>query len=250
MIKWRLMLSTLLVVAVFIGLKLGLHFGLHFSGAIQFTDIAIVLTGGIFLIGFMLAGTMSDYKESEKLPGEIISSLEGIEDGLCHIAASKQNIETKEIRTLVMDLTDTIHDWLYKKIPAEKLYDKITAISGRVQPLDNTALGIRVQNELHALRKVTTRIDVIARTSFLQSGYALMDSIVALVLLLLAISKFNTITSEIIVCSFVSLIYVYMVRLIRDIDDPFEYSEGKAKGAAEVDLFPLIEFKQRLQKRI
>lgn len=249
MIKWRLMLTTLPMVVIFIGIKLGVQFGTGFSGAIRFADIAIVLTGGIFLIGFMLAGTMSDYKESEKLPGEITSALEGIRDGLRHIAASKQNITEEEIRSTVLDLTNTIRGWLYRKAAATDVQEKIASLAAKLQPLDNTALGVRVQNELHAIRKATTRIDVIVRTSFLQSGYALMDSIVALVLVLLAIAKFDTIMSEVIVCSFVSLIYIYMVRLIRDIDDPFEYEEGKSKGAAEVDLFPLEEFKARLEKR-
>ena len=249
MIKWRLMLTTLPMVVIFIGIKLGLQFGTGFGGAIRFADIAIVLTGGIFLIGFMLAGTMSDYKESEKLPGEIASALEGIRDGLRHIAAGKQNITEEEINTIVLDLTNTLHDWLYHKIAATDVQNKITSIAAKLQPLDNTALGVRVQNELHTIRKITTRIDVIVRTSFLQSGYALMDSIVALVLVLLAIAKFDTITSEIVVCSFVSLIYIYMVRLIRDIDDPFEYEEGKSKGAAEVELFPIEELKARLERK-
>ena len=187
MIKWRLMLTTLPMVVVFIGIKLGLQFGTGFAGAIRFADIAIVLTGGIFLIGFMLAGTMSDYKESEKLPGEISSALEGIRDGLRHIAASKQNITEDEIHAIVLDLTTSLHDWLYRKIPATEVQGKIASIAAKIQPLDNTALGLRVQNELHTIRKITTRIDVIVRTSFLQSGYALMDSIVALVLIRLAI---------------------------------------------------------------
>ena len=248
MIKWKLMLTTIPFVLLFLALKFGLQFGVHFGGAIKFSDIAIVLTGGIFLIGFMLAGTMSDYKESEKLPGEIATSLEALKDALGHIAVSKQNITAPEIKATVLDLTNTISDWLYRKVPSEKVYEKISAISEKMQPLDNTALGVRVQAELQNLRKATTRIDVIARTSFLQSGYALMDSIVALVLVLLAIAKFDTLVSEVVVCSFVSLIYIYMVRLIRDIDDPFEYSADGSKGAAEVELFPLEEFKARLEK--
>ena len=60
--------------------------------------------------------------------------------------------------------------------------------------------------------------------------------------------RFGSTVSEIVVCSFVALIYIYMVRLIRDIDDPFEYEENGSKGAAEVELFPLEEFRERLGK--
>jgi len=250
MLKWRLMLTSLPLVLIFIAIKFALQFGIDFSGLIKFSDIAIVLTGGIFLIGFMLAGTMSDYKESEKIPGEIISSLETIEEALCHIAITKQNAQVQDMRKWVMELTESIHDWLYKKHTSGQVYQIITQISTSAQQLDGAALGIRVQNELHNLRKMITRVDVISRTAFIQSGYALMDTVVALVLILLMISKFDSVISEAVVCIFVSLIYIYMVRLIRDIDDPFEYEEGRVQGAAEVELFPVIEYKKRLLERL
>jgi len=249
MIKWRLMLTTLPFVLVLVAAKLGMDTGLHFGGMIEFSDIAIILTGGIFLIGFMLAGTMTDYKESEKLPGEMACSMEAMEEGLCHIAAAKQNIQASDARKWIRDLTDVINDWLYKKVKTDKVYAMLSQISDKIEPLDSTVLAVRVQNEIHSLRRMITRIDVISRTSFIQSGYALMDTIVALVLILLLIAKFDSLLSEGIVTAFVSLIYIYMVRLIRDIDDPFEYEEGKAKGAAEADLFPMEEFRQRVKSR-
>jgi hypothetical protein len=249
MIKWRLMITTLPIVIILTAIKIGMDLGFNFAGLIKFSDIAIILTGGVFLIGFMLAGVLADFKESEKLPGDIMASLEVIDEGLCHISAAKQNVQVPEIRRWVMELADVIDDWLYKKVKSDKVYEAISQLSGKVRPLDSTALGIRVLNELNALRKTVTRIDVISRTSFLQSGYALLDSIVGLVLLLVMVSKFDSQISEGMVTFFVSLIYIYMIRLIRDIDDPFEYREGGQKGAAEVELFPLKEFRQRLQGR-
>jgi hypothetical protein len=250
MVKWRLMLTTLPFVLLVLAVKLGLHFGLNFGGIVKFADLGVILTGGVFLIGFMLAGTMADYKESEKLPGELICSLEAIEEGLCHISQAKQNIKVPEARQWVMNLTTVILDWLYRKFDSSQVYAELSELSAKVQPLDSAAMDIRVQNEIHAIRKVVTRIDVIVRTSFIQSGYALLDTIVGLVLVLLVFAKFDTVLSEIIVTMFVSLIYIYMIRLIRDIDDPFEYKEGKQKGATEVDLFPINEFRARLQERL
>jgi hypothetical protein len=250
MLKWKLMLTTLPLVLIFLAVKFGMQIGLDFGGMIKFSDIAIVLTGGIFLIGFMLAGTMSDYKESEKLPGEMAACLETIDEALCHISASKQNIQPTDAHEWILDLTTTIENWMHKEHSSSKVFESISSISGRAQQLDNAALGIRVQNELQNLRKMITRVDVISRTSFLQTGYALMDTIVALVLVLLLISKFDTFISEGVVCTFVSMIYIYMIRLIRDIDNPFEYEKGKAQGAAEVDLFPIFEFKERLKAKL
>ena len=34
-----------------------------------------IISANVFLLGFLLAGTLSDYKESERLPGELAASL-------------------------------------------------------------------------------------------------------------------------------------------------------------------------------
>lgn len=39
-----------------------------------------LVAGNIFLLGFLLAGTLADYKESEKMPGDLVSSMEAIAD--------------------------------------------------------------------------------------------------------------------------------------------------------------------------
>src|ERR1700712_1497500 len=44
----------------------------------------------IFMLGFLLSGTIADYKESERLPGELACSLEAIADE-CLILHLEQN---------------------------------------------------------------------------------------------------------------------------------------------------------------
>ena len=46
------------------------------------------------------------------------------------------------------------------------------------------------------------------------------------------------------------LVNIYMYRLIRDVDDPFEYEDGKEPGVTEIPLFPITEYRERLQSRI
>ena len=42
---------------------------------------------------------------------------------------------------------------------------------------------------------------------------------------------------------FVSLIYLYMLRLIKDVDNPFDYEDGRrGLESGEVALFPLDEY--------
>src|SRR5262249_34475821 len=107
----------------------------------------------------------------------------------------------------------------------------------------------RVLGEVHNLRKTLTRLAGISRTGFLASGYALLETLTAAIVLLLMISKFKSPAPELILIALVSLIFTYMLRLIRDIDDPFECSADGDKGAAEVDLFPLEEYLARRPNR-
>ena len=80
MFKWKLMLTTLPVVVAVTLLKLAMERVFGLPGWVDFSDVSAVLTAGAFLVGFMLAGTLADYKESEKLPSEIVTTLETIDD--------------------------------------------------------------------------------------------------------------------------------------------------------------------------
>src|SRR4030042_3475169 len=75
--KYQLVLRGSLVVGMVIVLKLIAHwFGWEiislnplFSG---------IVAANVFLMGFLLSGVLNDYKESERLPGELVTSIESI----------------------------------------------------------------------------------------------------------------------------------------------------------------------------
>ena len=87
-------------------------------------------------------------------------------------------------------------------------------------------------------------------TNFLSTGYALLEVLAVVIIFLLMIGKFDSELVRIIIVSFVTQIFVYMIRLIRDIDEPFEYAPDGRQGAADVDLFPLYEYQARAAKRL
>ena len=101
------------------------------------------------------------------------------------------------------------------------------------------------------VRRTVSRIDVIARTGFLPPAYALLEVLVVMVIGLMLIAQFNNRLVEFLIVPFVTLVNVYMLRLIRDIDNPFEYSpDGKRDGKAEVELWPIDEYRARLAARL
>lgn len=253
MLKWKLMLTTLPYVGGAVALKVLLDRLLGFPGFVEFGDMGLVVTGGVFLIGFMLAGTMADYKESERLPGELACTLETLDETFTQAALAKPVLERSRGLEAVLETTEAIRGWLFGGLSQEEMYASLERLSvavGELEQAGATPWAVRAMNELNGLRKVVTRIGVIARTGFLATGYALLEALCFLVIGLLMIAKFKYLFAEIILVAFITLIFVYMLRLIKDIDDPFEYEEGGQKGCGEVELFPLLEYRARLQAKL
>jgi hypothetical protein len=254
LLKWKLMLSTLPFVAGVTALKGLLEFVARFTGYVEFSDIGVVLTGGVFLTGFLLAGTMADYKESEKLPGEVATALESIEDVFVLGAIQRPALELKVLRGNLLTLTDAIKDWLLKKRTSEQVFEAIAALAEAQAYLDKNgapATAAGVLSPLDKLRKAVSRIDVISRTGFLPPAYALLEVLLVMILALLMVAKFKSPVAEFVIVPTVALLNIYMLRLIKDIDDPFDYAtDGAKRGGAEVDLFPIDEYRARLAKRL
>jgi hypothetical protein len=251
MLKWRLLLTTLPYVAGALALKVGLERGLGVQGVLEFGDIGLVLTGGVFLIGFMLSGTLTDYKESEKIPADLACTLETIEEAFAQAAVGR-TLDLAAYRRAVLETGESIWNWLHRKIPQTEMFTALTRLGERILEVERAGAGphaTRAIRELHNLRKLTTRVGVISRTGFVAAGYALLEVLMVAVLVMMLASRFKNLLTEVVLVSFVTLIFVYMVRLIRDIDDPFEYDEHGQIGSAEVELFPLGEYLERLRAR-
>lgn len=251
MVKWKLMLATMPFVAATVGCKLFLENVLDFHGIIDFGDVGIVLSSGVFLIGFMLAGTLTDFKESERLPADMACSLEAIEEAFVQASVGRDAVDARAGRRAILDVATTLHAWLEKKTDKSAPFEALGRLANALYVIEGQGAGphaTRGLRDLAALRRTVSRVDVISRTSFIASGYALMEVVAMGIIFLLMISKFRSDVAELVICAFVTLIYVYMIKLIRDIDDPFQYSG--AGGAAEVSLFPLLEYQTRLEGRL
>ncbi len=262
MLKWKLMITTLPVPLVAILIRYILeHFFKNYmnnySGVMDFSALSPVLTGGVFLIGLMLSGTLQDYKESEKIPAELATCLETIEETVTWVCANRPAVNERQMKELVAEVTDEVIGWLLRKRTPEQGFVAIEKLNGLVKEFDKLNAGlpaVRMMTEIHNLRRTMTRIGVISRTGFLASGYALLDILVVSVLTLLIIASYKAefgVLGKYIIIGFVSLIYSYLWRLVKDVDDPFEYApDGERTGAAEVELFPILEYQARAKERL
>jgi hypothetical protein len=247
------MLTTLPVVVAVTLLKLAMERVFGLAGWVDFSDVTAVLTAGAFLVGFMLAGTIADYKESERLPSELVTTLETIDD-LITVSSFKEGFDARAAHRGLVELGERLLDWFARRVTIDALYSTIDAMNPHFRAMDQagaTAHANRSIVFMNTVRRTIGRIDVISRTGFLATGYAILEVMIVTILLLLLASRFKTPVAEYTLVPCITLIYVYMLRLIRDVDDPFEYSADlQRRGAAEVDLFPITEFLARAKVRL
>jgi hypothetical protein len=253
LLKWKLLFQSLPFAVGILLIKIGLVYFFNINGFFEIQEMRLVFTSGVFLIGFMLAGTLSDYKESEKIPGEIATALETIEETSVALAI-KTNTSIKAVRMQVLEMGEVIHEWFYRKNSEHDVHQTLTEYNQTIHTLEAAGgappiIG-RLLIRLGDLRQLITRTNVISKTGFLSTGYALLELLIVIVSGLLLLLHFKSTMSEVAIILVIELIYVYMYKLIVDIDDPFEYEEGVAQGAAEVTLFPLENYMNRLKQRI
>ncbi len=253
MIKYRLMLTTLPVTLLVVLIKVILEKGFHYNGLVDFSEIGLVITGGIFLIGFMLAGTLSDYKESEKIPADMACSIESLEDTVSLAHRYKSDFDLDAQKKQINEVTVSILRYFAHEESEDIVFEKIKGLTSIAILVENTNIGSTsswVKREQANLRALFLRATVIKRTSFIATGYAFLNILTVIIIGLLLISKFDNLGISIILVSFFTQIFVYMVRLIKDIDQPFEYPVDGKVQAADIDLFPLIECDRRAKGRL
>jgi hypothetical protein len=107
------------------------------------------------------------------------------------------------------------------------------------------AIANRIQGEQAQLRALTQQMKGNRGTDFLEPAYVLLwlflsGSIVAL--LLIGAERFS---ENLTVSAFLCTSFLYLLFLIRDFDNPFEYH---GKTSVDVDLSVLEEMSDRLRK--
>ncbi len=248
--KWSLTLQIIPIVLAIILLKIGVHYlGWEIIKTNPF--LPSLVSAAVFLLGFLIAGVLSDYKESEKLPGEIAVSLENIADELTMIYKTKQAESAKEFIIYVKDFSHSLNDWFYKRIKTEEIYSKLRGFNDYFIELEKISPGSisRMKAEQGNIRKTITRINTIKETNFISSGYAIAEGISALVILAMILTKLEPFWEALCFVIPVTYVLVYMIALIKDLDNPFEYSSRGERGD-EVSLEVIHEEISRLDEKV
>src|SRR5664279_1468028 len=132
--QWWFLARVSAVVAVIAAVKLIAHAvgGEVISLNALFTGI---IAANVFLMGFLLSGVLSDYKESERLPGELSACLENMAQEVVGIGISKPEANVGPCLTRLSQLTNDIHGYFYKKVAIADLLEGVNSMTPQLETL-------------------------------------------------------------------------------------------------------------------
>jgi len=244
--QYRLLLHVGMVVGVVVCAKLAVHFlgwevisiNPLFSG---------IVAANIFLMGFLLSGVLSDYKESERLPGELGACLENLAQEVSGIRLARSEADVGPCLILLARLSQDVLNWFHKRHRTAELMETLNELTPQFALMEQwtqATLVSRLKQEQSNLRRTLVRIHTIRETSFVSAGYLLADITTILLCVGLILARIEPFYESLFFVTVISYLMVFLLMLIRDLDNPFGYYERFS--GADVSLKPLEDATYRL----
>lgn len=244
--RWKLAGQTALAVLALVVLKLAIDaLGLELvSLSPLYTSL---VAGGIFVIGLLVAGTLADYKEAERMPAEIRAALENIHRDGAAIAAWKGGFDLGRLRESLLGVVGALMHDLSRRDSRSALA-AVEALSSSFLEMERSEVPpnylVRLRTEQGTVRRSILRIYHIQRIDFLPSAYVLIQTVVALILLALLFTRIEPQFEHLVILCIIAYFFIYLVRLLRIMERPFRHGE---RTEDDVSLFLLHEFEEEVR---
>jgi len=248
-LRWRVVGQTALMVLGIIAAKLVISaFSLEFiSLSPLFTS---VVAGGVFVLGLIVAGTLADYKEAERVPAEITAALTNIHDDAAAFKEAYPDLDLDRLEdTLFRIVGAFLHDLGDPR--STGALEAIDDLNASFLEMDRVGVPVtytsRLRGEQGALRRSVLRVYHVQRTEFLPSAYLLIQSIVVIIITVLAFMEIEPTYEAVIILAFISFFFISLLRLLHIMDRPFHVEE---RTDDDVSLFLLRRFVDRLNRSL
>jgi hypothetical protein len=208
--------------------------------------LSAVVSGGIFVVALVVAGTLSDYKESERVPAEVVGALSSILTDARAWKKEKPAFDLAGLERRVQVVLTTFRSDLQNPGSRECL-SAINALSDSFADMDRQEIIAtyisRLRGEQSVLRRVVLRVYHIQETNFVPSAYVLIWIILVLAVGVLTFTKSEGNSEAYVLLGAIYFFLFYLVRLLKVLDTPFR--PGK-RTTDDVDFQLIKEFNQSL----
>jgi hypothetical protein len=246
--SWRILFKVLPWTALFCGAKLGLHrVGLE---PWAFDALTGSLFGAAtFVVSLVLGGTLGDFRTSEGIPGQIANSLETIEDGNRLVALSYGNkYEAGSLRAQLAAVAATLEESLQAGSRMEQVevaIDDLNPAIAQIEQVAGPGVANRIQMEQGKIRLWVAQIQGVRDTDFLGPAYVLLIIFLTGAVVTLLLLGADSFSENVTVSGFLFTSFLYLLLLIRDLDNPFQYD---GKSSVDASLEPLSRVRSRFEK--
>ncbi len=245
LVKWGILAKVLPWTGLFCVVKLGMHW-LDWEPWAFDALTGALFSAATFVIALILSGTLSDYRACEWMPSQIANSLETINDTNQVIAARYPEYQPETLKQALADISRSILDWLKEGkefTVVDDSIDRLNPLLAQILLVDGCAGFVNyMQAEQGKIRSISRQMRGNRDTDFLGAAYVLLwlflgGSISAL--LLIDAERFS---ENLTVSTFMFTLFVYLLFLIEDLDNPFEY-DGKSSVDVGLSALENVEIK-------
>ena len=204
--------------------------------------LTAVVSGGIFVVALVVAGTLTDYKESERVPAEMVAALSSI---LTDARAFKKEKPQLDLAGLERRLGAVVRAFAadIAQPGARTCVVAINAITESFAEMDRLEVIAtyisRLRGEQAAIRKSVLRVYHIQETEFVPSAYTLIWTILVLAVGVLTFIISVGSTEAYVLLGAIYFFLLYLARLLKILDTPFQ---PRQHTRDDVDLFLFTEF--------
>lgn len=228
-----------LQVGILCGVKILVHlWGIELLSANALFSALVAST--VFLLGFLLNGVLTDFKESEKIPAEIATSLETLSLEIGAIPAYNAEAKVDHSVAAIAWFGQDLLAWITEHLTTEELLASYrrahrAVVQAAVQIKgDASTLRGRLMQEMAVILAKVNRIRMIRDTTFVPLVYWMSNIGSVLLLAGLVMTKTTNLAESLFFLAVISFLLILLLQLIEDIDNPFGTSD--VNSAEDVDI--------------
>lgn len=242
---YQIFLWAILAVVLVVPAKYLMHyFSLEF---IEQTSLHnSVVSSAIFVLGFVLAATIADYKESERIPAEFASNIEDMWNDAkeTHLAYPKFDLE--HFRVSLIDVLKTFREGT--RVNRRGARREIADLQACFADMERAGVPpnfvTKLKTQQTQLMRSLFRVNYIQKIQFIPSAFFLIKTITVMIIGLLLCTNIDPTQGGLFITGAITFILVYMVVLIHHIAVPFQ---AKGRTMDDVSLFLLRETRTFLE---
>lgn len=242
--KRQIFLRSLAWLALVLGLKLVIH-RLGWEALVLSPLHATAISGGFFILGYILSATIADYKESERLPAEFTAIVENMyEDAL--LISRRYTVDIAEFREGLLTALGSLRNDVVSG--SRETHHHVFRLGQFFTQMEEANVPpnyiVKLKQEQAQLVRYLFRVNYIQTIRFIPSAYFLAKSVMLGTIGLLLVTTLEPYSTSLAVVGLISFVFIYTLGLIEVISTPFH---PKGSTQDDVSLFQIERTAEHLK---